>query len=645
MLRRGWPAVPFVVLVTAICAWPALEAPFTFDEHAGLVENRTVQPGSPVSAALTYRFSPDQIRPVFFLSLWLNARTGGIEPFPFRLTNLLLHIACGLLVGLLLMRAFTRRAGDPDRTSEEGDDPAPTLRGRIAALSGMTLFLLHPLQSESILYIWGRSGVLSTLGLLGALLLALAAADTNAARPRLRAALWCATVAAFALALLSKEEAIVLPLILFIWWTVAERRPVGEGLRRAALLVLPAALFLMARGSYLGAVGRQVYARGIWDNMLSQAVVSLKMIRLTILPIGQSVDPEAGLPSMGPGLAALAACGIIVLGAILLARVSIRPDHTERPGRPIHLIACGVLIAAAATAIYWLVPLPDLMSERRAYLPMLGAAIVIAGIVQALLPLAIGGDEGARGVPSSPKQRFFAALPVLLLMLNLGPLLHLRARIWADPVTLWMEAARHAPTRVRAYVNLGVYAADRGDLEGAAGYFERAVAADPTDHEALFNRARLYMEAGDLAAARADLEGAIASSPGMLRARINLGIIFIQQGHMTAAEETLRDVLAVDPGEPRALTNLAEVLRATDRTAEAKPLYLAALASDPGYAHAAARLGVTLEGEGDLIGALDAYRQYLDRGPASPEQDQAVRDKITEIERRLSAAPGAVRTP
>ncbi len=114
---------------------------------------------------------------------------------------------------------------------------------------------------------------------------------------------------------------------------------------------------------------------------------------------------------------------------------------------------------------------------------------------------------------------------------------------------------------------------------------------------------------------------------------------------MTAAEETLRDVLAVDPGEPRALTNLAEVLRATDRTAEAKPLYLAALASDPGYAHAAARLGVTLEGEGDLIGALDAYRQYLDRGPASPEQDQAVRDKITEIERRLSAAPGAVRTP
>ena len=98
MLGKGWPAVLFVIAVTVICTWPALEAPFTFDEHAGLVENRTVQPGSPVSAALTYRFSPDQIRPVFFLSLWLNARTGGIEPFPFRLTNLLLHIACGLLV-------------------------------------------------------------------------------------------------------------------------------------------------------------------------------------------------------------------------------------------------------------------------------------------------------------------------------------------------------------------------------------------------------------------------------------------------------------------------------------------------------------------------------------------------------------------
>ncbi|MCZ6697104.1 MAG: tetratricopeptide repeat protein, partial [Acidobacteria bacterium] len=414
---------------------------------------------------------------------------------------------------------------------------------------------------------------------------------------------------------------------------------------RAALLVLPAALFLLVRWSLLGAVGSQVYARGVWENILGQALVSLRMMRLTILPIGQSIDPEAGVPSTGPGLAALAACGMLLIGAILLARVKINPARTEHPPRPIHLIACGVLIAAAATAIYWLVPLPDLMSERRAYLPMLGAAIVVAGVLHALLPVAIGGNAAARGGPISSKLRFLSALPVLLLMLNLGPLLHLRARIWADPVELWTEAARRAPTRVRPYVNLGVYAAERGDLESAAEYFDRAVTVDPTDHEALFNRAKLRMDAGDLAAARADLEGAIASNPGMLNARINLSIIFIQQGEMIAAEETLRDVLAIDPGEPRALTNLAEVLRATDRTAEAKPLYLQALASDPGYAHAAVRLGVTLEGEGDLTGALDAYRQYLDRGAAEPEQERSVRDRITEIERRLSAAPGAARRP
>ncbi|MCZ6695575.1 MAG: hypothetical protein O7A63_03445, partial [Acidobacteria bacterium] len=237
LMPGGWPAVLFVMAITTLCAWPALEAPFTFDEQAGIVDNRAVRPGSPVSAALTYRFSPDQMRPIFFLSLWMNTHAGGVVPFPLRLTNLCLHIACGLLVGLLLMRAFHR----------EGGGPARSLRGRSAALSGMTLFLLHPLQSESVLYVWGRSGILSTLGLLGALLLALAAAD--AARPRRRAALWCGTVALFGLALLSKEEAIILPLILFIWWTVAERRPVGEGLRRAALLVLPAALFLLVRWS------------------------------------------------------------------------------------------------------------------------------------------------------------------------------------------------------------------------------------------------------------------------------------------------------------------------------------------------------------------------------------------------------------
>src|SRR6267154_1302410 len=71
------------------------------------------------------------------------------------------------------------------------------------------------------------------------------------------------------------------------------------------------------------------------------------------------------------------------------------------------------------------------------------------------------------------------ALPAAAIALLLAPLLWERSRLWADPVLLWEEAARRAPSKTRPLVNLGVLAAERGDTSSAARFFERAVAAGP----------------------------------------------------------------------------------------------------------------------------------------------------------------------
>jgi tetratricopeptide (TPR) repeat protein len=604
MNGRALLPVIAVMAITLLATWAAIDAPFIYDEQAGIVENRAIRPGSQISDALGYRFSPDQVRPVFFLSLLLDARLFGMEPRPFRVTSLLLHLAGGLLVWLLLRR-LTARGG--------------------VALAGMTLFLLHPLQSESILYIWGRSGILSTLFLITSVFLALRAADTGSSARRI--ALWGISLTACTLGLLSKEEAIVLPIIFLIWWTLVEDRPVVDGLRRAALLSLPILLFLPLRWLMLGAIGRQVFARGLLENFLGQAMVTLRTIRLIFIPVGQSVDPEASVPSPVLGLLALCACAAIGAGAVVLAWRS-RTSSARRfiGSLPARQIAGGTLIAAAGVLIYWLVPLPDLMSERRVYLPLFGASVVLAGLLHAT-------------PTTSRRAGMTGSVATLLLILLLAPTLHARARVWSDPQRLWEEAARIGPRRIRPYINLGVLAGERGETEEAAELFDRAVALDPTHHEALFNRARLRMDAGDLQGALVDLETALIAKPGMVKARINLGIVRIRLGDLAGAEVDLRDALLIDPAEPRALSNLAEVLRATGRTAEAKPLYLEALAADPSYAYAAVRLGVALEAEGDIAGALRAYREYLERGPATPADRQAVIDKIAALENAASTPP------
>ena len=325
-------AVPEAAQAVAVAALAAFTTGgpllvVAWGKTAGIANNRALHPGAPLPAALAYRFSPDQARPLFFLSLWADARLFGLSPRPFRVTNLALHLLCGLLVYLLLRRLPGSRSPGP-------------------ALAGTALFLLHPLQSESVIYTWGRSGVLCAVLMLAALLLAPrrqegaprhgAAAGRAGEGPSHRLLGWVASLVSLELALAAKEEAVVLPLIALVWWRVAEGRSVRSAARDAGLLAVPVALFLLLRLVLLGAAGRQVYVRSIGDNILGQAIVTLRMIRLAIMPIGQSVDHQADVPSLPIGTCnGFAAIPGYALGFIVEA---VRPVHPDRrPGTQVIL--------------------------------------------------------------------------------------------------------------------------------------------------------------------------------------------------------------------------------------------------------------------------------------------------------------------
>ena len=604
-------ALLVLLIVTIAACWPAIDAPFTFDEQAGVAANRAVHPGASWRDALTYRFSPDQARPMFFASLLLDARLHGMAPRGFRCTDLILHLVAGVLVWRLLRRALRHTVR---RALPRSTDPfRAAYRAEWAALAGTAVFLLHPLQSESILYIWGRAGILSAIGCL----LALLAVPWNDERPtgrQLTALRWMGALLAAAFALASKEDAVALPLIALAVWIVAERRPWRPALTRALLLAMPVLAFLALRELVLGAVGRQVFVRSEADNLPIQGMVTLRFLGLALVPIGQSVDHVQPPPALVPGLASIAVCLGMAFAAMLAAQ--------RARGTATRLAAAGILVGAAGLLLYWIVPVADVMPERRIYLPMLGAAYAAAGVAFALAP---------RGV-----------WPAILFAALLVPAMRARAHIWADSRLLWEEAERRGPARARPLINLGVLAADAGDPVRAGMLLDRALALEPKNAEALYNRGRLRLDQGDAEGARADLEASVLADPTVPRSRINLGIARLRLGDMAGAESDFRSALDIDPGDPRGLTNLAEVRRAAGHPDEAIELYRRALASDPGYAHAAGRLGVALEERGDRRGAVAAYREYLARGAASDTDRRAVEAKVHELEAAL-AAPEAIR--
>jgi Tfp pilus assembly protein PilF len=367
------------------------------------------------------------------------------------------------------------------------------------------------------------------------------------------------------------------------------------------------------------------------------------MARLLLLPIGQSIDPLARVPSIPLGALALLACIAIVAISVTAAVRLLPPGRPARDG--IRCACAGVVFAAIGDLLYFVAPLPDLMSERRAYLPMVGVALAVAGAVAAITAatgshrLSRARRHGRGGRPAQPPDSLLPAAACAILVALLAPLLLARARLWSDPRLLWEEARRRAPDKARPLINLGVMAAERGDRQAAGALFDRVVLLETDNAEALYNRGRLRLDDGDLSGAAEDLETAVQVDPTLPRIWINLAIARMRLGDPSRAEQTLHSALRIDPGEPRALTNLAEILRSQGRIDDAIDLYRRALAADPGYAHAAVRLGVTLESRGERGAALEAYRDYLARGAATPADREAVLSKIQTLEGDLAAHP------
>jgi len=92
------------------------------------------------------------------LSYWINYQVAGKDPSLYHFVNLVLHAISGVLVYLLTKQILEKFGADRRRIIQ------------CAAVAAI-LFLIHPLQTESVAYIAGRSEVLCAVFELGALVI------------------------------------------------------------------------------------------------------------------------------------------------------------------------------------------------------------------------------------------------------------------------------------------------------------------------------------------------------------------------------------------------------------------------------------------------------------------------------------------
>ncbi|OLC38229.1 MAG: hypothetical protein AUH28_02710, partial [Acidobacteria bacterium 13_1_40CM_56_16] len=254
----------------------------------------------------------------------------------FRLTNLAVHAINGVLVFSL----YQSIAG-----------------AGIVPLIAMIIYLVHPVHTEAVTTIVGRSELFAACFLLAAWLLF-----------RQGRAGWAAL--AFLLALLSKENAIVLPAILLL------PSPRGRRWIRLLPMIFVALAYLAMRYSVLGGLGIPVSAQYMggrltyFERLLTSGRVFIQYLTLIFYPLHLAGDYDYNAIPIANFVDWDAWLGLVLIAATVATAYFCRHRNWA--------VSLGLSFALIVfiPASNWIMPISILMAERFLYLPMIGLALV-----------------------------------------------------------------------------------------------------------------------------------------------------------------------------------------------------------------------------------------------------------------------------
>ncbi|HUW84719.1 MAG TPA: tetratricopeptide repeat protein [Phycisphaerae bacterium] len=181
-----WAGV--IVLLVVAAYVPALTAGFAITDDRAIVANPRLTESDGLWR-IWFSGESEQYQPLTYTTFWLERRLWGLRSAGYHWVNVALHAANAVLVWLILRKVGVRAAP-------------------VAAL----LFALHPINVESVAWIYERKNVLSGLFYLSTFLALFRFDQTRSRR-------WYAlAIALFVAALLSKASTVVLPAVLLLYW-------------------------------------------------------------------------------------------------------------------------------------------------------------------------------------------------------------------------------------------------------------------------------------------------------------------------------------------------------------------------------------------------------------------------------------------
>ncbi len=494
-------------------------------------------------------------RPVLLATHALNYLAGGPDPFGYHLVNLLFHVGTAFLIFLISESMLKKSTGS-----------------FFIALTAGVIFIVNPFNSEIVNYVSTRSSVMCSFFYLLSFYFWIKFREKEGVnRGVLRAGekgvlsspFYVVSLISFLLAMLTKEIAITLPVMLWlydIYFMPPEVNVMRERLKDhfrksyilipyAAFVVIPYLLirFVLLTQPDISAEPARTYTmpvRSFFMNLLIQPKVLLKNIQLFFIPVNLTVEHYISevRSIMEPDVIM---SGVLIIALLCIAVWLFRQGGNSR--RVMSFFIAWFFIVQLPTSI---IPLYATLQENRGYLAAVSSAVFFGFALNKLTTV------NSLRIYAGKYSPVTAAVFLLLIVITYSAGTISRNRVWENDVTLWSDAVSKSPLSPRAHHNLSLAYNETGNTESAIKELHKVIELDPTQIMAYYNLGNIYNKMGMRKAAISEYGKALEIDPYFYQAHNNIGMAYWRTGEFERAIAHLKKAYEIKPEYGLALRNL-----------------------------------------------------------------------------------------
>ena len=496
----------------------------------------------------------------------------------YHLTNILIHVLTAISVYILIL----------------------TLSGnqKIASLASL-LFVIHPIHSEAVNALAGRGEPLTALFMLISIIFYIKNVDSTAScatgetrgpgdavlargvglghvprasggpngRPLTHNLNFWGILLSYLLALLTKENTVVLPLLLLAYHFCYRKHITIKHILPIVIALFLYALIRIFVAHSMSSIQQQIV--GGWSRLPSFFAAFVQYWRLLILPFDLHFDYGQKVYPWNDGMA--------ILGATTFVLLAIYGIYRRKDNALISFSISWFLLTLLPYTNFYL--LYSYMAEHYLYFPSVGFFIMVTNIIYAF-----------------QKNNFYLFLSralITILLMFYGALTIHQNHYWHDPFTFYARTIHYSPQNWILYNNLGNEYAKIGDKANEIKSYQKSIELNPNYALAYRNLGVTYLDLEKLPEAEASLKKSLELDSAVVETYNVLGVVYKKMGKIRESIELFENSIRINPDYTRGYCNLGAVYFETKEYEKAMAYLQKAIETDRNNPDAYYNLGLT----------------------------------------------------